>query len=205
MLAALDRQVLAKAPLRFETQNYLIRSVTTEDVSDEWCNWLSDPVTADLLNAQCRVLTRREIETYISSFDNLDRIILGIFHRASARLIGVTTILASRTGEDALINLLIGDEGFRAIGSIMEMREVRTAVANYIFFDRGFRSMFASVVAQNKQVIAFLRLTGWDVIQQTSSKPSQSGKVADLVLFRLSKESYVQREGQSWTSHKSVR
>lgn len=202
MLATADQQ--SEAPrLRFETKNYLIRSLTRGDASEGWCNWLADPTTARLLNAPCRRLSRDELESYIAKFDNHQRILLGIFHRPSATHIGVMTILASRTGQDALINLVIGDERFRAIGSIMEMREVRTAVTNYLFFERGFRAMFASVVAHNKRVISFMRLAGWEVINRVPSKPSSAGEVVDLILFRKTRESYVRREGKSWTMESS--
>lgn len=202
MLAAADGQSQATR-LQFETKNYLVRSLEKGDVSEGWCNWLTDQTMADLLNAQCRKLSRDELESYIAKFDNRDRIILGIYHRPSATHIGVMTILASHTGQDALINLIIGEDRFRAIGNIMEMREVRTAVSNYLFFERGFRAMFASVVAHNARVLAFMRLAGWEVIDRVPSKPSATGRIVDLVLLRKTRESYMRREGKSWTMESS--
>lgn len=186
--------------LLFETANYLVRPLTKGDISAAWGRWLLDPTTAHLLNAQPRKLSRRELEAYVEQFDNSNKIILGIFHRHSAKHIGIVTLIVSRGGHDVLANIVIGDDGFRSVGGMLELKRIRTAIHNHFLITKGFRSICASVVAHNTRMIAYLQLAGWDLVRRTMSPPSASGETVELLLFRLTRENYIRREGKSWAS-----
>ena len=186
--------------LLFETAHYLLRPLTKGDVSAAWGGWLMDPTTAHLLNAQRRRLSRRELEAYVEQFDNRNKIILGIFHRPSGKHIGIVTLIVSRGGNDVLANIVIGDDGFRSVGGMLELKTIRTAIHNHFLITKGFRSICASVVAHNTRMIAYLQLAGWDLIRRTMWPPPSNGETVELLLFRLTRENYIRREGMSWAS-----
>jgi RimJ/RimL family protein N-acetyltransferase len=187
-----------KASLYFQTANYLLRPLTAADVSEEWGCWLADERSADLLNAPCRRLSRHELELYVSRFDNVRRILLGIFHRPSGAHIGIYTLMESRDGRHVLNNVLVGARGFRSIAGIMEMREIRAAVCNYIFFDRRYLSAIASVVATNQAMIAYLKLAGWQLMKRSQARTPVRGRSVELLTFQLTRERYIAREGATW-------
>lgn len=184
--------------LRFETSHYLVRPLTEADITDAWGNWLTDPARAHLLNAPCRVRSKDELEKYVTQFDGRNRQLFGIFHRPSSAHIGILAIVPSRDKRDVLLNILIGEDDFRSVAGILELRAIRTAVANYVFMVRNFRSMCASVAEHNHRMISFLTLSGWEIVGK-SSRPSAEGRSVGLLLFRLTRESYIRAEGASWT------
>ena len=186
--------------LRFETANYLVRPLTKGDISAAWGRWLMDPTTAHLLNAQCRRLSRRELEAYVDQFDNRDKIILGIFHRPSKTHIGIVTLIVSHGGTDVLANIVVGDDNFRSVGGMLELKAIRTAIYNHFLITRGFRSICASVVAHNTRMVAALKLAGWELVRRTMSRPSANDEMVELLLFRLTRENYIRRYGKSWVS-----
>ena len=189
--------------LRFETEHYLVRPLSKGDISDAWGRWLTDPTTAHLLNTSSRRLSRRELETYVEQFDNQDKIILGIFHRPTETHIGIVTLIVSQGGDDVLANIIVGDDHFRSIGGIIELKAIRTAIHNHFLITKGFRSICASVVAHNTRMIAYLKLSGWELVKRTMSPPSSTGEMVELFLFRLTRENYIRREGKSWVSPRS--
>lgn len=201
--SAREQTYFPMTELRFETAHYLVRPLTKGDVSVAWGSWLLDPTTAQLLNTPSRKLSRRELEAYVEQFDNRDKIILGIFHRPSGTHIGIVTLIVSQGGHDVLANIIIGDDNFRSVGGMVELKAIRTAIHNDFLITKGFRSAFASVVAHNTRMIAYLKLSGWDLVRRTMSRPSATGEMVELLLFRLTQANYIRREGKSWTSPRS--
>ena len=189
--------------LRFETAHYLVRPLTKGDISAAWGSWLMDPTMAHLLNTQCKKLSRRELEAYVEQFDNRDKIILGIFHRPSGTHIGIATFIVSQAGNDVLTNIVIGEDNFRSVSGMLELKAIRTAIYNHFLITRGFRSICASVVAHNTRMIAALKLAGYELVRRTMSPPSASGETVELLLFRLTRETYLLRFGKSWASPRS--
>jgi len=55
----------------------------------------------------------------------------------------------------------------------------------------------------NTRMIAYLKLSGWELVKRTMSPPSSTGEMVELFLFGLTRENYIRREGQSWVSPRS--
>ncbi len=186
--------------LRFETGNYMLRPITRDDISSDWAAWLLDEETARLLNVPVRALSLEELGTYLEQFDNDRRILLGIFLRSSGKHIGLFTILISETGRDALYNVMISNGSHRSVAGLRELRHIRTLVGNYCFFERGLRSVTASVVENNRAMIAYLQLAGWKEVGRTKARAIDAGsRSPDLLIFQLTREDYIRRDGRAWT------
>lgn len=181
--------------VRIETANYLLRPLSSRDVSEGWGNWLSDAVTADQLNAPCRKLSREELIEYVERFDNHDRWLLGIFHKPRNRHIGIFTAQASVNGRTVLWNVLVGEKEYRSAWGLRELKEVRVGVGRYFFFERGFEAAIASVVAHNKPIIAFLKVAGWELAKATPDlvQSARGGSPVEVLTFRLSKHAFSRR------------
>ena len=187
--------------VEFDTTNYRLRPLSEADISSTWAGWLARPDIAALLNADSRQLSNHELADYLSRFDNRDRILLGIFHKPSATHIGLFTSTTSDSGKEVLWNALIPETSFRSIAGPMEIKQLRVAIGNYFFFDRGFEAAYASVVTHNKMMIAYLKSAGWELVRRSRkpSRASQSSRPVELLLFRLTVERFLEREG-SWPS-----
>ena len=190
--------------LRFETANYFVRPLTKGDISAAWGRWLLDPTTARLLNASCRKQSRGELEAYVDQFNNRDKILVGIFHRPTGEHVGIWTFVVSRGGSDVLANVVVGEDKFRSLSGLLEVKAIQTNIQNYLFVTRGFRSICASIVAHNTKMVAYLKQqAGWELIRRTMSPPSASGEMVELLLFRLTREAYLRRKGTSGVSRRS--
>lgn len=193
------RNVPHMGDVEFDTPNYRLRPLSEADISATWGGWLARPDIVALLNADTRQLSKDELADYLSRFDYRDRILLGIFHKPSATHIGLFTSTTSDSGKEVLWNALIAETAFRSIAGPMEIKQLRVAIGNYFFFERGFEAAYASVVGHNKMMIAYLKSAGWELVRRYNkpSRTSPGGNPVGLLLFRLTAKRFLEREG-SW-------
>ncbi len=104
------------------------------------------------------------------------------------------------SGNDVLTNIVIGEDNFRSVSGMLELKAIRTAIYSHFLITRGFRSICASVVAHNTRMAAALKLAGWEMVKRTMSRPSANDEMVELLLFRLTRENYIRRYGKSWVS-----
>ena len=78
----------AKQQLWFPAGRYFLRTIKREDASERWAEWLSDPWTVHVLNTPPRRMTKSDIADYIKTFDQRERLLLGIFERGSRAHVG---------------------------------------------------------------------------------------------------------------------
>ena len=78
----------AKQQLWFPAGRYFLRTIKREDASERWAEWLSDPWTVHVLNTAQRRMTKSDIADYIKTFDQRERLLLGIFERGSRAHVG---------------------------------------------------------------------------------------------------------------------
>lgn len=189
-----------------ETSHFLLRPLTRADVSQAWAQWLSNPDDAYLLNAPPRALTSADLRDYITQFDNRARILLGIFHKPSGHHIGILTAIASDSGNEVMLNVYVGDANFRSASNFIQVKKIRIAVASYLFFERGFKQIFASVAAHNKIMVAYLRSAGYEIAKRsmTPSRTDPSAPPVEILLFRLTPERFIARNGDWVSASKSV-
>jgi RimJ/RimL family protein N-acetyltransferase len=190
--------------LRFQTSNYLLRPLGPADISDQWAGWLESAEAAARLNAPRRKLSRRELEDYLRRFDNRTNLLLGVFHRPTGTHIGIFTVTQSRDGQHALLNILMGAAGFQSVGGLSEIRDIRTAVGNFLFFEKGYRSVVASVVATNAPMIAYLKLEGYELVKRAAARRADGSGTVELLTFRLTRERYVARNGSTWVKARAA-
>ncbi len=184
--------------LAFETDNYLLRPLSESDISAEWGRWLADTDTANLLNVAPKALNPGELSDYVARFDNRGRILLGIFHKPSGTHIGIFTSTESDRGSEVLWNTLIGAAAFRSFSNFLEIRQLRILVGEYFFFERGYEAAYASVVSHNALMIQYLHAAGWELLKRSTVPRRGDGKAdAELLLFRLSRNRWLEREGHA--------
>jgi hypothetical protein len=79
----------------------------------------------------------------------------------------------------------------------MEIREIRTAVGDFLFFERGYRSAVANVIAANRPVISFLKLEGDELVNRSRTSSAGGTGEVGLPTFRLTREHYIERNGRA--------
>lgn len=186
----------APRAIALETPNYIIRTLEIGDASETWRDWLADPETARMLNAQPAQMNVETVRNYIASFDRVRAHLLGIFEKTTGRLIGIRVVYVNRQRSEFLVNVLIGDRGARRKGA---RAQSRTAVYRYFFEDLDLDTARATVVAENAVVLAGMSKRGW-IADGADLKTEATGHGnVEVRKFHLPRDVW-RRLAAAWTS-----
>jgi RimJ/RimL family protein N-acetyltransferase len=168
---------------------YLIRTVTLEDASERVGNWMADQKTAVMLNAPRKAWSKRELESYIKTFDQQSRMLLGIFDKASGLLLGFLTIVLDRPNSRAVVNIMIGEPDYRNKGVT---QDITPPFRDWFFDTLGLKTMLATALAYNRPIIHYLLKTGWtlDKTIPRRVKSRTDGSMIDLCYFSQTREAW---------------
>ena len=81
------------ALIEFETERFNLRSMTREDVTNDYLAWLADPEVMVGLNLPRKRLTRAQAVRYVLSFDNQRSFIVLVSDRKTGDKVGFYTML----------------------------------------------------------------------------------------------------------------
>ena len=178
--------------LRFETANYVLRTMEHEDAERDWGDWMANPATAGLLNASPRALSVEARRTYIKRFDGRSAYLWGIFRKSSDVLVGVWSIYVNNVRKEYLLNVLIGPQDERSHGALTETRDI---IYRYFFDDLGLKAGNCTVLARNTYMVERNKRRGWTV-ERTSLKPSTTGSaLVEIIHFRLTRDAWRRVDG----------
>lgn len=182
--------------IALETTDYVLRTLEIGDASETWRDWLADPETARMLNAQPAQMNVETVRNYIASFDRVRAHLLGIFEKTTGRLIGIRAVYVDRQRSEFLVNVLIGDRGARGKGA---RAQSRAAVYRYFFEDLDLDTARATVVADNAIVLAGMSKRGW-IADGADLKTQATGHGnVEIRKFRLPRDVW-RRLAAAWTS-----
>lgn len=180
------------APIRLESEHYLLRSMEGADALLEWGDWTADPATARALNALPRKLDIAARQTYIAGFDRRTKHLLGIWEKDGGTLVGLWSLYVDEGSKEFLFNVLVGEHDARAKGALKETRDL---IYEHFFNGRGMKAVRCTVVSTNEQMIAFLKRNHW-VQAATGRREAASGGGVEVLAFRLTREDWLKRFAQ---------
>jgi RimJ/RimL family protein N-acetyltransferase len=173
--------------VRVETANYIIRSVEPADVSEGWCEWMMDARATVMLNTTPRRMTQDDIRAYIARFDRKTSHLLGIFEKATGKIIGMRVVYIEPVKREYVVNMLIGEPDARGKGA---RKETRFAMHNFMFEELDLNAACCTVVGENAEMIAVLAANGWQY-EETHTKPRANGiGFVDIRHYRLTREAW---------------
>jgi RimJ/RimL family protein N-acetyltransferase len=189
------RQSTGPKAIKIEAGKYLVRTLLVEDVSDRLAAWLSDADIQYALNARAKIWSKDDVVDYVKGFDQASKLLLGIFEKSSTLPVGIFTILINQQTGQGLINILIGDAGYRNKGIRTRGLLVGIGVPfyDYIFQSLGLTELLASALARNKIIINMLVNHGWTLDQTLKShqKSNVDGSMLDVCLYSLTARSWL--------------
>ena len=147
-----------KQQLWFPCGRYFLRTIKREDASDRWGEWLSDPWMVHVLNVAPRTLSKNEIADYIRSFDQRERLLLGIFERGTRAHIGFYRFDIDHERREALINAIIGESSHRNSGATVL---TGIPVIQHLFTALKLERINASVLERNTMTMDYMLKLGW--------------------------------------------
>jgi len=178
-----------KRKVRLDCGRYIVRTIMVDDASDRWAGWMADPEASDMLNAPARAMKKSDIVSYIDSFDQRSRLLLGIFEVATDQHLGFLRIDIDHASGRFLVSMLIGEPEYRNKGVT---NDITVPFRDYFFETLGLKAMLATALSHNQPIIHYLRRTGW-VLDQTIERHVKShsdDRMFDLCFFSLTRDAW---------------
>lgn len=141
-----------------ETPNYIVRTVRPDDDMGNWCEWMDEPATAQMLNAVPRKLTPDDFQRYVQAFDRVNHHLLGVFRRSDQLLVGLWAVYVDWPTSEFLLNVIIGEVPER---KTHVRHETAWRVNRYFFETLGLRFQRANTLSTNIPAIRSLEERLW--------------------------------------------
>jgi RimJ/RimL family protein N-acetyltransferase len=184
------RSKLPKQRVRLDCGKYLVRTVTADDASDRWADWMADPEASHMLNAPARRMKKDDLKSYIESFDQRARVLLGIFEKGSWKHLGIIRADLDYERSQCLVFLLIGEPEYR---NRRVTTDIMSACARNTFETLGFKTMAATALAHNQPVIHLMLKSGWtlDKTLPRHVKSHSGDTMLDVCVFTLTRDAWL--------------
>jgi RimJ/RimL family protein N-acetyltransferase len=171
---------LAKQQLWFPAGRYFLRTIKREDASQRWADWLSDPWTVHVLNTSPRAMTKADVADYIRSFDQRERLLLGIFERGSRAHVGFIRLDIDTAASEALVSAVIGEKEHRNGGATAN---TFVPLLKFVFDTLKLSRVRAFVLERNHTTIEFLLKLGW-TLDPEPENPVRSHTDGSMLVLR---------------------
>ncbi len=183
------RSEISKKAVRLDCGDYLVRTVTVEDASDRWGQWMADPEASYMLNAPPQVLKKSDIVSYIKLFDQRSHLLLGIFEKASGKHLGFLRIDIDHELSRFLVSMLIGEPEYRNKGIT---NAITVPFRDYFFETLGMKTMLATALSHNHPIIHYLLKSGWthDKTLKRHVKSHTDDTMLDLCFFSITRDAW---------------
>lgn len=179
----------AAKPIYLETPHLYMRTLTAGDASERFGAWFEQDEVSRGLNLAARKKTKAEIAAYIAGFDQVSKILLGIFDKTNDLLVSIITVHVDWMIGRFLANTVVGEAEYRHRGVMLE---VSRPFRDYFFETLDLKVMTATALASNRQIIGYLEKTGWTRNQTLKNqvRSQADGAPADLCLYSLTREAW---------------
>jgi RimJ/RimL family protein N-acetyltransferase len=176
-------------PVYLDCGKYFVRTTTIEDASDRWASWMADPEASYMLNSPAKVMKISDLISYIKSFDQKSHLLLGIFEKASGKLLGFLRIDIDYSLGRFLVSMLIGEPDYRNKGVT---NDITVPFRDYFFETLGLKTMQATALSHNRPIIHYLLKSGWtqDKTVKGHVKSHADGTMLDLCYFSISRDAW---------------
>lgn len=176
--------------VRIDCGGYFLRTVTSEDASDRWAGWMSEPKNLRLLNSAPKAMTRDDVAAYIKRFDQRSHLLIGVFEKRSGLHIGFFRLDIDHRLKRCLMFLLIGEQKYR---HWRVTDDIRGPFQDYIFDELGLNTILATVLESNQAMIRYMLKSGWSFDRRAERhvKSRTADTMLDLCFLHLSRDAWT--------------
>lgn len=138
---------LKPSPIYIETQNFILRTLTEQDVNERFLTWLNSEHMMAGLNLHGIQFSLESLRQFIRNFNNLTNYFIGIFDKSNNLLIGFYTLdinLKHRVGSISAAG--IGETNYS--GKTVFWATI-DALLDYFYLYRGAEKIVARVLRKN--------------------------------------------------------
>lgn len=169
--------------LELETRRFILRSMTADDVSDEYISWWNDDQITDGLTTRVRNWKKKQALQHVSKFNNKNSFHLGIYRKGTNEAVGFIAIFHNRGLATALLNIVVGNKKY---WGARVPKEVTGTVFPFLFDGLKVVKLKTEIANYNRSSLSAIRRLGFveeGVLRQ--EKPYHKGGRLDLHVFGL--------------------
>ncbi len=182
-----------KEILEIDGENYALRSLVVEDLTDQMVAWFSDPDVMKFVDLP-KNLNQAQVGEFVSRFDNEANFCLGIFDNQSGQCIGFYHIYCNLRARNARTAVVIGEKDYWGKGVVIE---TRTKILDFLFDTLSLHKVYGAVFARNLPAVFNYKAQGFrceGVLKEDC--PTPDGGWHDIYRFAmLSHEWKAKKEG----------
>lgn len=181
------RQATVGQPIRVQTANYLLRSITAADVTPEFVTWFNDPTMLLGLNIQALNFSMDGLRSFAASFDNHHNFLIGVFDLKEQKLRGFFNFGVNHVHR--ICTLTMGMEPHSALARPI-LHETIGPLFDEMFDKAGFDKITARVLLTNRRVLFSLMDNDHFVIEGTLRQEiiGPDGKRLDVLAIACFKD-----------------
>jgi RimJ/RimL family protein N-acetyltransferase len=182
-------------PIRLETENYIVRSMTHDDVNEDYRDWTHDPEVMAGVNSSPTSMTIEDMHKYVDRFDNRNSFHFGIFDKhAGNKLVGFYVIYRDRRHNLAQTNVVIGNKDYWGKAIVLETRAV---VLDFLFDVVKVGKIWGNPMVRNIRSVFNYKAQGFTaegMLRRHRIDPG--GNRVDQVMFGLFPEEWAKRKAE---------
>ncbi|MFV0548351.1 MAG: GNAT family N-acetyltransferase [Limnobaculum xujianqingii] len=141
---------LAGIPIYIETNGYLLRSLTPNDVTPDFLKWMNSQDMMEGLNLPPLNFTHQQLADYTKQFDNHRNYFIGIFDKKNDLLVGFYTIDVNLNHKVGHITAGVGAPGYPGKPVLWATID---ALLDHFYLYRDLHKMAARILAKNKRML----------------------------------------------------
>jgi RimJ/RimL family protein N-acetyltransferase len=171
--------------LIFEGKRIYLRELREEDASEEYCNWLNDPIVNKFL--ETRKATIKELKEYIrEKKENINCLFLGIFLKDTNKHIGnVKLEPIDWTNKKATIGILIGDRNYWGQGLCVDAGKI---LIKNVFKKLKINKIEVGIISVNKGAIVCALQAGLKIDNFIPKAVKHENIFYDKIIMSINKE-----------------
>jgi len=180
-------------PLKLETGRLIIRSLTPDDITEEYVSWWNDPDIQKGFGNPPRGFTLERARQHAAKFNNKTNFHLGIFLKKTGRLVGFYSMTLDLRQKVSTANICIGDKSLWSKGVASE---VGRAAIKIRFEDMGIEKLEGQVRDNNQASMKIYEKIGFrkeGTLRRHGFGPG--GKRIDIHVFGLLKDEWQKGSG----------
>lgn len=182
-------------PIRLETENYIVRSMTHDDVNEDYRDWTHDPEVMAGVNSSPTSMTIEDMHKYVDRFDNRNSFHFGIFDKnAGNKLVGFYVIYRDRRHNLGQTNVVIGNKEYWGKAIVLETRAV---VLDFLFDVVKVGKIWGNPMVRNIRSVFNYKAQGFTaegMLRRHRIDPD--GNRVDQVMFGLFPEEWAKRKAE---------
>lgn len=184
-------------PARLETERFIVRSMTGNDLTENYMKWIADPELMRNLNTLPMHKTREEEAQRMKAYDNSTNFQFGAFTRQDNKLIGFFQVRIDRPHKLAEISVVIGDRQWWGRNAVLE---ARGAIIDFLFDRLKLEKIWGMPQVRNFAAVANYRKQGFrleGVLRGHNESAYERGKRLDFAVFSLLRPEWQARRSKT--------